>query len=41
MAELSKDDKTELMATLQSRFEANMNRHENIQWKDVEEKLYL
>ena len=30
---------TELLKTLQARFEANMNRHPTIKWSDVEKKL--
>ncbi len=37
--ELSPDQSAELLKTLQTRFEKNMNRHKGIKWADVEEKL--
>lgn len=36
---LSQDEKDELIKTLQIRFEKNMNRHLDIDWKAVESKL--
>lgn len=30
---------TELLATLKGRFEKNMNRHEKVQWADIEKRL--
>ncbi|WP_027384957.1 DUF4256 domain-containing protein [Epilithonimonas caeni] len=32
-------EQQELIKTLKTRFEKNLNRHENIQWKDVQKKL--
>jgi hypothetical protein len=37
--DLSADQRDELLETLKHRFEKNMNRHEGIQWKDVEARL--
>lgn len=36
---LSAAERTELLKTLKSRFESNMNRHKGIDWSDVEDKL--
>ncbi|HSI87691.1 MAG TPA: DUF4256 domain-containing protein [Pyrinomonadaceae bacterium] len=36
---LSREESTELMRTLKSRFEANMPRHKGIKWEDVEKRL--
>lgn len=36
---LSPEQKEQLMSTLKDRFEANMNRHEGIEWAQVEAKL--
>lgn len=37
--ELSAQQQTELLATLQNRFEKNRNRHEGIQWEQVKARL--
>ncbi|MPS71927.1 MAG: DUF4256 domain-containing protein [Chryseobacterium sp.] len=37
--QLSSEQQEELIKTLKTRFEKNPNRHENIQWKDVQKKL--
>ena len=37
--ELTADQQEELLATLKSRFEKNMNRHEGLEWSKVKEKL--
>jgi len=37
--ELSPDQFNELIMTLKTRFEKNMNRHKGLQWADIEEKL--
>jgi len=39
MKKLSAEQHEELIATLRSRFEKNMNRHTGIKWDDVEAKL--
>lgn len=39
MKKLSLEQQEELIATLKSRFEKNMKRHESIKWDDVEAKL--
>lgn len=36
---MSPEQRTKLLTTLQTRFEANKNRHKNIKWADVETKL--
>lgn len=36
---LSADESKELLKTLKTRFEKNMNRHKGIKWEDVEAKL--
>ncbi len=36
---LSAADRNELLSTLKTRFEKNMNRHKGIKWTDVEAKL--
>lgn len=36
---LSKEQREELLSSLRSRFEKNMNRHKGAEWKKVEEKL--
>ena len=36
---LSADQSDELLRTLQTRFEKNMNRHKGLKWNDVESKL--
>lgn len=36
---LSTEEQTELIETLKSRFEENMNRHEDLKWADVQKKL--
>lgn len=37
--ELSKEQSSELLKTLKTRFEKNMNRHLGLAWADVQEKL--
>jgi hypothetical protein len=37
--ELSEGQRTELLGTLEARFEKNMNRHKGVKWADVEKKL--
>ena len=37
--QLSSEQQEELIKTLKTRFEKNPNRHENIQWEDVQKKL--
>lgn len=37
--QLVAEHQEELLATLKARFEKNMNRHEGIEWADVQEKL--
>jgi hypothetical protein len=37
--ELSPEQREELLRTLQRRFEKNMNRHENLEWANVQAKL--
>lgn len=37
--EMSPEQLNELLNTLKSRFEKNMNRHSNLQWADVEAKI--
>ncbi|CCH52999.1 hypothetical protein BN8_02051 [Fibrisoma limi BUZ 3] len=37
--ELSADQRQELLNTLKARFEKNMNRHEGLDWKQVQAKL--
>lgn len=37
--EISQEQASELIQVLKSRFEKNMNRHENISWKNVQAKL--
>lgn len=37
--ELSPEQREELIHTLKTRFEENMNRHENLDWDEVREKL--
>ena len=37
--ELSKEQSAELLKTLKTRFEKNMNRHLGLAWADVQEKL--
>jgi|TARA_R110000782_G_scaffold237188_1_gene323649 uncharacterized protein DUF4256 len=36
---VSKQQKEELLKTLQTRFEKNLNRHKNLEWKKIQEKL--
>ena len=36
---LSQEHADQLLITLKERFEKNMNRHKDIKWDDVEEKL--
>jgi len=36
---VSQQQKEELLKTLQTRFEKNVNRHKNIEWEKVQEKL--
>lgn len=36
---ISAQESTELLNTLKKRFEKNMNRHENLDWSKIEEKL--
>src|SRR5688572_7920332 len=36
---LSSEQREELLATLETRFEKNMNRHKGLEWAKVEEKL--
>ena len=36
---LSSEQTAKLLATLQTRFERKMNRHEGLEWSDLEEKL--
>jgi uncharacterized protein YpuA (DUF1002 family) len=36
---LSKEQTEELLKILKTRFEKNMNRHENLEWSKIEEKL--
>ncbi len=36
---VSQQQKEELLKTLQTRFEKNLNRHKNLEWKKVQEKL--
>jgi hypothetical protein len=38
-ATLSKTEREKLLATLRTRFEKNMNRHQGLQWADVEATL--
>ncbi|WP_175987580.1 DUF4256 domain-containing protein [Bacillus sp. Marseille-Q1617] len=37
--ELSQEQKEELLKVLKGRFEKNMNRHENLEWEEVQAKL--
>ena len=37
--DLSPEQREELLATLQARFEKNMNRHKGLQWPQVQAKL--
>lgn len=37
--ELSSEQREELLATLKSRFERNMNRHEGLEWTKIQAKL--
>jgi hypothetical protein len=37
--ELSQEQREELITVLKARFEKNMNRHEGLEWSNVEEKL--
>lgn len=37
--ELSVEQKNELLETLQARFEKHMDRHQNLQWGDIQSKL--
>lgn len=37
--ELSVEQREELLKVLKARFEKNMNRHEDLEWSKVEEKL--
>ncbi|GEL76265.1 DUF4256 domain-containing protein [Tenuibacillus multivorans] len=37
--DLSEDQREELLSTLKARFEKNMNRHEGLEWADVQAKL--
>ncbi|AIF42968.1 DUF4256 domain-containing protein [Virgibacillus sp. SK37] len=37
--ELSPDQKNELLETLQARFEKNMDRHQDLQWEEIQTKL--
>jgi hypothetical protein len=37
--ELSPEQRVELLSVLKARFEKNMNRHKNIEWKAVQSKL--
>jgi hypothetical protein len=37
--ELSPEQREELLSTLKARFEKNMNRHEGLEWADVQAKL--
>lgn len=37
--QLSKEQESELIKILKTRFEKNPNRHENIKWEDVQKKL--
>ncbi|MBA5793556.1 DUF4256 domain-containing protein [Flavobacterium sp. xlx-214] len=39
MKKLTAQQQTDLLSLLQNRFESNKNRHENLDWKDVETKL--
>lgn len=36
---LSREESDELLETLKTRFEKNMNRHKNLEWHDVQAKL--
>lgn len=36
---LSQDEKEQLLKVLKARFELNMNRHQGIEWADVQERL--
>lgn len=37
--ELSAEERTELLNTLQNRFEKNMNRHKGLKWSKIQERL--
>jgi hypothetical protein len=39
--ELSSKQTQELLQTLQSRFEKNLKRHPNMEWKNVQSKIEL
>src|SRR5690606_40884402 len=36
---LSQDEKEQLLKVLKARFELNMNRHQGMEWTDVQERL--
>ncbi|RSD25176.1 DUF4256 domain-containing protein [Mesobacillus subterraneus] len=39
MKDLSPEQREELLATLKARFEKNMNRHEGLEWPEIQTKL--